>query len=404
MTEREMAEFDSRDTGSLSGIRVLDLSRLVAGNMITHMLADHGAEVIKIERPGVGDELRRFGHAGTWWKEYSRSKKSLTLNLKSDKGREILFCLARKCDVMTESSVPGTMERLGLAPEAFLEANPDLVILRVSGWGQTGPFSSRPGFGTLVEAYSGLAAMTGFDDKPPLLPPLALADMIAGLTGFGAISSALVAREQGRSRGQVIDLSLFEPLFNVLGPWVATYAATGYVPRRLGNRADVVAPRNAYRASDGKWLAMSASTQPMWEKLAHAIGRGDLIEEPRFLTNAARVQHADELDDVVGGFIGARTGKENLDFFASAGITVGPIHDPSELVTDDYVLGRGVIEDFPDADFGKLPMHAPFPRFSETPANIRAPAPEIGEHAEEILEWLGFDADSRKRLGEAGVV
>ncbi|MBD0864233.1 MAG: CoA transferase [Rhodobacteraceae bacterium] len=398
-----MADYIPSDKGALSGVRVLDLTRLAAGNMLSHMLADFGAEVIKVERPGCGDDLRRFGQVQSWWKEYARSKKSVTVNLKSDEGKELLLRLIDKADVLVENFVPGTLESWGLGPNTVLERQPDLIMVRLSGWGQTGPYSHKPGFGSLIEGLSGFAAMTGFPDRPPLLPPLALADMIAGISGAGAVSNALYARQTGKARGQVIDLSLFEPLFSVLGPWVAQYKATGKVPIREGNRSEVAAPRNVYVTADNKHLALSASMQSMWEKLATAIGRAELIKDPRYLTNADRVKHADYLDKIVGGFIAERTLSENITFFEAARITVGPIADPSELINHEYIRGRGVIEDYPDADMGTVPLHTPFPRFSKTPGTIRSPAPELGEHNEEVLTLLGLESANADWLKKAGM-
>ena len=398
-----MAEYRPNDSGPLDGVRVLDMTRLAAGNMLTHMLADFGAEVFKVERPGVGDDLRRFGKAQVWWKEYARSKKSVTIDLKTDAGKELLLRMIDVSDVLVENFVPGTLEKWGLGPEALLARRPDLVIVRLSGWGQTGPYAHKPGFGSLIEGLSGFAAMTGFPDRPPLLPPLALADMIAGITGFGAVSTALFAQARSRARGQVIDLSLFEPLFSVLGPWVANYVATGTVPQREGNRSEVAAPRNVYTTADGRFLALSASMQSMWEKLATAIGRAELIEDPRYLTNTDRVKHADALDEVIGGFIGARSLEENLAFFAEAGITGGPICDPSELLGHEYLRGRGVIEDYPDPELGAIPLHAPFPRLSETPGTVRAPAPDLGQHNAEMLGLLGLGEADAGWLKHAGM-
>ena len=271
--------------GPLAGHRVIDMTRLAAGNMMTHMLADFGAEVIKIERPEKGDDLRRFGEAEAWWKVYARSKKSLSLNFRSDEGREILLSLIRTADVLAENFIPGTMEKWDLGPDDLWKYNDRLIYARVSGWGQTGPYAQKPGFGSLIEGMSGFAAMTGWPDKPPLLPPLALADMVAGLAGFGGILAAAIARMKGETKGQVIDLSLFEPLFGILGPWAAIYEATGKTPARHGNSSEVAAPRNLYPTKDGKYLAMSASMQSMWEKLARAIGRADLIDHPDYATS-----------------------------------------------------------------------------------------------------------------------
>jgi len=399
-----MADYQPNETGALDDVRVVDMSRLAAGNMLTHMLADFGAEVIKIERPGVGDDLRRFGKAEVWWKEYARSKKSLSLNIGSDQGKELLLALIDTADVLVENFVPGTLEKWGLGPDVLMVRRPELIFVRVSGWGQTGPYANKPGFGTLIEGLSGLAAMTGFPDRPPLLPPLALADMVAGTVGFGAVTSALYARLNGKAAGQVIDLSLFEPLFSVLGPWVSNYAATGNVPQREGNRSEVASPRNVYITSDDRYLALSASMQSMWEKLAACIGYAELIDDPRYATNLDRVKHADGLDAIIGDFIAEKTLDENLAFFESAGVTVGPICDPSELIDHEYIRGRGVIEDYPDADLGTVPLHTPFPRFSETPGTVRAPAPEIGQHNDEFIAELGLSDKGEDWLRQAGVV
>jgi len=400
----EPKPFADGQSGPLSGLRVIDLTRLAAGNMLTHMLADFGADVIKIERPGIGDDLRRFGKHESWWKEYSRSKRSLTLNPRAPEGQEILLKLIETADVFVENFVPGTLEKWGIGPDVLTAQNPDLVIVRVSGWGQTGPNAQKPGFGSLIEGMSGFAAMTGYPDREPLLPPLALADMIAGLAGYGAVLAALRARDQGTARGQIVDLSLFEPLFSVLGPMATAYAIDGSVPKRSGNWGDVAAPRNVYACADGGYVAMSATMQSMWEKLAHAIGRSELIEDPRFLTNPDRVANRAELEAIVGAFFAKRTAAENLEFFEARGITVGPICDIADLMQHPYIQGRTVVETYGDPDHGALPMHAPFPRLSETPATVRAPAPRMGQHSDEVLRGVGLSDDQIAELRTKGIV
>lgn len=389
--------------GPLNGLRVVDMTRLAAGNMLTHMLADFGAEVIKIERPGVGDDLRRFGEAESWWKVYARSKRSLSLNFRSDEGREILEKLVATADILCENFVPGTMEKWGLGPDEMLAINPSLIFVRVSGWGQTGPYKHKPGFGSLIEGMSGFASMTGWPDKPPLLPPLALADMVAGLAGFGGVVSAVVARQNGMAKGQVIDLSLFEPLFGILGPWAAAYEATGKVPQRMGNASDVAAPRNLYPTKDGKHIAMSASMQSMWEKLADAIGRPELKRDPRFITSLARIENAVELDEIIAGVMKTRTLDENLAYYESKGVTVGPICDVSDLIDHPYIRGREVLLDYEYEGMTRLPMHQSFPRLSETPGSVRSPAPKLGQDNAEILTELGYDQAARQALSDRGV-
>ncbi len=396
--------YDSESQGPLHGFRVIDMTRLAAGNMMTHMLADFGAEVIKIERPGRGDDLRRFGTDESWWKVYARSKKSLSLDFSTADGREILLRLIKSADVLSENFLPGTLERWKLGPDELWELNPGLIIVRISGWGQTGPYAHKPGFGSLIEGMSGFAAMTGWEDRPPLLPPLALADMVAGITGFGGIQAALISRLRGDSRGQVIDLSLFEPLFAVLGPLAAEYETTGVVPRRTGNRGDVAAPRNVYPTSDGKHVAMSASMQSMWEKLAIAIDRPELIQDEKYATSASRVENAEELDDIIAEVMRSRTLEENLAYYETQGVTVGPILDIEDLIDHPYIRGRNVLEDFDDPDLSRLPMHHVFPRLSETPGVIRSPAPAIGQDNNEILESLGYDRADIDKLTQEGVI
>ena len=391
------------EKGPLCGLRVVDMTRLAAGNMMTHMLADFGADVIKIERPGRGDDLRRFGEAESWWKVYASSKRSMSLDFKSEDGREILERLVRTADILCENFVPGTMEKWGMGPEDLWAMNDRLIIVRVSGWGQTGPYKNKPGFGSLIEGMSGFAAMTGWDDKPPLLPPLALADMVAGLAGFGGVLSAVIARQNGLSKGQVVDLSLFEPLFGILGPWAAQYEATGKVPQRMGNASDVAAPRNLYPTRDGKHIAMSASMQSMWEKLADAIGRPELKHDPKFATSLARIENQTELDAIIAGVMQTRTLDENLAYFESQGVTVGPICDIADLVDHPYIRGREVLQDFDYEGMRRLPMHQSFPRLSETPGAVRAPAPKLGEHNGDILTELGYAPDQQDALAGKGI-
>ena len=400
----ETTPFSDGASSPLCGLRVLDLSRLAAGNMLTHMLADFGADVIKVDRPGVGDDLRRFGKHESWWKQYSRSKRSLSLNPRSEEGREILLKLVKTADVFIENFVPGTLEKWGIGPDVLMKTNPDLVIVRVSGWGQTGPYAHKPGFGSLIEGMSGFASMNGFADREPLLPPLALADMIAGIAGYGAVLAALRARDQGLARGQIVDLSLFEPLFSVLGPMATAFGIDGSIPKRSGNLGDVAAPRNVYKCSDGGYVAMSATMQSMWEKLAVAIEQPDLVKDPRFLTNPDQMENRAELDTIVGAFFVQRTVEENLKYFEEREITVGPICDISDLMAHPYIHGRQVVKNYTDPDHGSLPMHNPFPRLSETPGTVRGPAPERGQNSAEILSEVGLTQEQISLLRDNGVV
>ena len=391
--------------GPLDGVRVLDLSRLVAGNMLTQVLGDFGAEVIKVEPP-AGDTLRAWKTEGiaTNWKIFARSKKSLGLDLRHPDAKALLLALVPTAAIFVESFRPGTLEKMGLAPQRLFEANPRLVIVRISGWGQTGPYRNRPGFGTLVEGMSGFASMNGFADREPVLPPMYLADSVAGLYGASAVMIALREVETNGGAGQVIDLPLFDPLFAVLGPQAANYRLTGKVKERVGSGSTNSGPRNAYRTSDGLWVCLSASTQKMAERLFRSIGREDLVEDPRYRTNALRVRHREELDGVIGGFIAQRTQAENVRFFDEQEVTIGPIYDISQILQDPHVLERELIAEYPDADMGSLPMHHVVPRLSATPGSVRTPAPSLGEHNLALLGAIGVDAGRYAELLAAGAV
>jgi crotonobetainyl-CoA:carnitine CoA-transferase CaiB-like acyl-CoA transferase len=395
--------FDPRAQGPLDGVRVLDLSRLVAGNMLSLQLADFGADVVKVEPP-AGDPLRdwRDGGAPLYWKTYGRNKRSLVLNLREAAARDALLRLVARADVFIENYRPGTLEEMGLGPDVLLEKNPDVIIVRVSGFGQTGPYAPLPGFGTLVEAMSGLAARTGFADREPVLPPLALADMIAGLYGAFAVATALRARDKGAARGQVIDLTLLESMFSVLGPEAAIYRMTGTVRERTGSGSHISAPRNVYRCADGKYVAISGSTETMARRIFRAIGRADMIEDARFCTNSARVAHRPLVDAAVGGWFATRTRDQALALMRQAGVTAGPVYDIADAVADEHFRERGIIVEVEDAELGSLPMHDIVPRLSQTPGVWRRPAPALGEHTDAVLTEAGLDAEAIARMRREG--
>jgi len=372
--------------GPLQGLKIVDLSRLVAGNMLTLQLADFGADVIKIE-PRNGDTLRGFQSGGveSFWKVYARNKRSVCIDFRHAMAIEIVTELVRSADAMIESFRPGVLEEMGLGPEVLHAINPGLVIVRVSGWGQTGPFRKRPGFGTLVEGYSGFAAMNGFEDREPVLPPIFLGDMAAGLYGVGATMMALWEVRVNGGQGQVIDLSLFEPMLSILGPQAAAYRITGKVKTRTGSRSSTTAPRNVYRTSDGQWLCVSTSTATMARRLFCTIGRDDMNTDSRYSTTAARLEHVHEVDAIVGEYIGARTLEQNLEIFTQAEVTIGPVQDAAGLLTDHYVNEREAIVELDDDDLGTIPMHNIVPRLTGTPGQFRRRAPRKGEHNRECL-------------------
>jgi crotonobetainyl-CoA:carnitine CoA-transferase CaiB-like acyl-CoA transferase len=382
----------------LDGVRVLDVSRLLAGNILSVLLGDFGAEVVKVEPP-EGDPLRAWKHNGSslQWKTYGRNKRSVMLDLKSESAHEALLAIAAKSDVFIENFRPGTLEKMGLGPEVLHALNPDLIIVRISGFGQTGPYAHRPGFGTIVEAMSGLASQNGFADREPVLPPLGFADKITGVYGAMAVSMALLARDRGHAKGQVIDLSLLEPIVSLLGVEATIFAATGHTHERCGSASNTTSPRNVYRCGDGHYIAVSAPMQRMAERLFTAIGRPEMNADPRYATNTARVEHRQGVDDAIGGWFATRTLHEALKHMGDADVTAGPVNDIEDIVSDAHFREREVLVDIADRELGEVKVYNILPRFSDTPGVWRYPAPDLGEHTEEILEEVGFYPRASKK-------
>jgi crotonobetainyl-CoA:carnitine CoA-transferase CaiB-like acyl-CoA transferase len=405
MTIPERA-FEPEAACPLDGVRVIDLSRLVAGNAVSSQLADFGAEVIKIEDPGRGDPLRAWQTDGVsvHWKLYARNKKSVALTPRDPRGLSLLRDLIAGADVLIENFRPGTLERMGLAPRDLHAHNPRLIVVRVSGWGQDGPYKDRPGFGTLVESMSGYASRTGFADREPVLPPTALADMVAGLYGAIAVLVALRRVEVDGGAGQVIDLPLLDPLFSFIATEAPIYKLTGKVRPRTGSRSETTSPRNVFRTADGRYIGISASIQAMAERLFRAIGRADMIADPRFRTNTDRVRNAEACEAPIVDFIASRTLAENMAVFEAAEVTASPVYDIDQFLSDPHVGAREIVVDLPDTQVGRLVMHNVIPRLSETPGRLRRPAPELGEHTAEVLEELGIDRAALDALAKDGVV
>jgi len=398
-------------TGPLAGLTVLDLSTIVSGGTVTSMLADFGADVVKVEHPKGGDPLRTWGPfvAGqsVWWKVMSRNKKSVTLDLSRPRGRQMLLDLTTRADVLVENFRPGTLERWSLGPDDLHAANARLVILRVSGFGQTGPYRHRPGFGTVAEAMSGIVAISGFPDSPPLAPPMPLADEVAGLMGAFAVLAALRARDTNprRATGQVIDVSLYEPLFRMLVPHVTQFTALGIAARRSGNHFPDAAPRNLYETVDGGWIAISATSQRVFERLASAIGRPDLIEDPRFSDNPSRVRHSEALDAILAAWFRARPEAEALARLQESGAVAGPVYDIARILDDPHYAARNDIASVADPEAGELRMPGVVPKFSHPPGRLRWTGPPLGAHNVEIYGgWLRLDAADLDRLRSEGVI
>ncbi len=370
--------------------------------MLSLQLADFGAEVIKIEPPD-GDPLRAWVDGGQqlFWKTYSRNKLSVVLDLRRVNGMTALLRLIDTADVLIENYRPGTLEAMGLAPETLLARNPRLIVVRISGFGQTGPYAKQPGFGTLVEAMSGFASRTGFPDREPVLPPTALADMVAGLSGAMAVVTALLARERGAG-GQVIDLSLLEPIFSILGPEAAIYRQTGQIKQRLGNASNTSAPRNIYRCADGGYVALSGSIQAMAKRIFETIGQPGMITDPRFRTNTDRVRNRALVDAAVGGWFAERPRDEALALMQAAGVTAGPVYDIADAIADPHFRERDVLVEVEDRDVGSIPVHNIVPRLSGTPGVWRHPAPRLGEHTDALLAAVGYDPADIARLRADG--
>lgn len=393
----------------LEGIKVVDSATLFAGPMSACLLGDFGADVIKVEHPS-GDSLRTLGWhkdgVSLWWALVSRNKRCVTLKLSETRGQELMKEILRDADVYIENFRPGTLERWNLGPDVLHELNPGLVIVRTTGFGQTGPYSRLPGFGTLAESISGYAHINGWPDGPPTLPPFALADSIAALTGAFATMTALWWREQsGENRGQVIDLSIFEPMFWVLGPQALVYDQLGIVQSRTGNRAPFAAPRNAYRAKDGRWLGLSGSAQSIAERVMRIVGREDLIEQPWFRDHTGRLEHVDELDEVIQDWIGRHTTEEVLAAFAEHEGAIAPIYSIEDIFRDPQYAARETIATVQHPKLGPIRMQNVIPRLTLTPGRIKHPGAELREHNRDVfIGELGVSEDEFAELERLGVI
>ncbi|MDX3751374.1 CoA transferase [Streptomyces sp. AK08-02] len=377
----------------LAGLRVLDLATLFAGPLAATMLGDFGAEVIKIEHPVKPDPSRGHGPSkdgiGLWWKLLGRNKRTMTLDLSRPGGRTTLLRLAATADVVIENFRPGTLEKWDLGWPELSAANPRLVLARVTAFGQFGPYAHRPGFGTLAEAMSGFAAITGEPDAPPTLPPFGLADSIAGLATAYAVMTALSARER-TGEGQVVDMAIIEPILTVLGPQPLWYDQLGHVQPRTGNRSQNNAPRNTYRTADGTWVAVSTSAQSIAERVMRLVGRPELIDEPWFATGADRARHADVLDEAVGGWIGRHSHSEVVAAFEKAEAAVAPVQDVREVMTDPQYQALDTITTVDDPELGPIRMQNVLFRLSATPGAIRWAGRPHGADTASVLTELGL--------------
>jgi crotonobetainyl-CoA:carnitine CoA-transferase CaiB-like acyl-CoA transferase len=395
--------------GPLEGLTVIDASSIVAGPMAATVMGDYGAEVIKIEHPARGDALRNMGFkkdgVPLWWKMVSRNKKAVTLNLSSPEGRDIFLKIIAKSDVLIENFRPGTLEKWGLGFDALHAVNRGLVMLRVTGFGQTGPYAHRPGFGTVAEAMSGFAHITGAKDGPPTLPSMALADGIAGLFGAAAVMFALRWRDAGggKGEGQVIDLSLYEPLFYILGAQVSYFDQLGFIQQRSGNRGVMGgAPRNAYQTQDGRWVAFSSNAPAIVERIIRLLG---LEKDPRFSTLPEAYKNGNELDALLGKWIQGHDFQEVLSTFEEYEAAIGPVYNVADQFQDPHFLSRQDIVEILDSELGKIKMQGLVPRFSATPGAVEFAGPPKGAYNREVLrDWLGLGEERMKELKEKGVI
>ncbi|MFI5274994.1 MAG: CaiB/BaiF CoA transferase family protein [Ktedonobacterales bacterium] len=386
-------------TLALDGVRVLDIATMAAAPWAAAYLAELGADVVKVEMPGIGDHQRRWGTpkngTGLFWKSMGRNKRSITHNLSQPKGAAHFKRLAAEADVVIENFRPGTLERWGVGYEVLREINPRLVLLRVTGFGQCGPYSPRPGFGTLAESLTGFAYLTGQPDGPPTLPNAPLADGLAGITGAYAVMVALYWRDARGGSGQAIDLSLCEPLLRLMEPALMDYDQFGIARGRIGNRSDHVAPRNTYQCGDERWISISASAQSIFERLMDAIGRPELRTDPRFAVNSARVAHVTELDAIIGEWMRRHSRDDVLALLERAEVAVAPVYDIPDIFNDPHFAARQSFTPIEDPELGTMRLVNVVPRFSETPGRVRSTGPTLGQHNDEIYDQLGITADER---------
>ncbi|GAA1576778.1 CoA transferase [Dactylosporangium maewongense] len=393
---------------ALDGITVLDAATLVAGPLIATYLGEYGAEIIKIEQPGSGDPIRQWGSSkdgvNLMWKSLSRNKKSVSLNLRAQRGQEMLRQLAATADVLIVNTRPTTLRTWSLTYERLSAANPGLVMVHVTGYGAGGPYSDRPGFGTIGEAMSGFAHLTGEPDGPPTLPGLMLADCIAGVHGAFAVATALRYRER-TGNGQLIDLSLLEPIARFAEQATLTYDQLGVVPGREGNRWSISVPRNTYQTGDRQWIALSGSSPTIALRVYDAIGRPELKEDPEYADPSRRIQNRDAVDDLIARWVRARPLTEVLARFAATGVAAGPVYDAAQLMADPHLAARGTFVTVPDEDLDRVRVQAPVARMSRTPGQIRHLGRTVGADNTTVYgRLLGLTSQDLQQLRSQGLI
>jgi len=395
--------------GPLAGLRVLDIATMIAAPFSAALLADCGAEVIKVELPGQGDALRNVAPMAEgrslYWSVLGRNKRSITLDLRVPRGRELFLDLVRQSDAVLENFRPGTLERWGLGYDVLRETNPDIVLVRISGYGQDGPYRDKAGFGTPAAAIGGLTYITGFPDRPPLSVPIALADYLAGLFGALGAVMALLERERTRAGGQSVDVSLYESVFRLLEAVVPAYGKNGFVRERMGNRTGQSSPIGSYQTADGRYMVLSVSTERVWARMIEAMGHPEWGQDARYATNPARTAHANEVDALVAGWFGEHTAEEAQRILDEAGVPVSPIYSIVDIFGDPHYAAREDIIAPVDPVLGPVPMPAVLPRFSRTPGAVEHTGPILGEHNSYVFgDVLGLDDEERAALSADGVI
>ncbi len=393
----------------LRGIRVVDAATLAAGPMVATALGEFGAEVIKVEQPGSGDPLRTWGHmkdgVGLFWKSVGRNKQCVTLDLRNAEGQDLFHRLLAVSDVVVLNNRPSALVRWGLDYESVRATNPQIVMLHVSGYGSGGPASDRPGFGTLAEAMSGFAHVTGQPDGPPTLPPFFLADGVAAQSATYAVMMALYHRDVHGGGGQLVDVNLVEPLARLIETATLAYSHKGVVQGRTGNRLDASAPRNAYRTADGRWVALSSASLNIVKRLYRTVERPDLAGDPEYVDPVRRQDHADEIDAIVAAWVAARPFAEVMDRFEQAEVAAAPVYDAAQLLADEHLLARGTFVQVDDPDLGTMTVQAPVVRFSGLPGRIDFLGRAVGADNDAVFgELLGLDAGRRAELRAAGTI
>lgn len=392
----------------LQSVRVIDASTILAGPLCCQILGDFGADVIKVEHPTHGDAMRGHGPQKNgvplWWKEISRNKRTVGLNLGDRQGAEVFKRLAASAHVVVENFRPGTLERWGIGPDTLLEINPNLILVRLTGFGQVGPYAHRPGFGTLAEAMSGFAYLTGPADAPPTLPAFGLADSICGIAAASAALMALRACEVLGGPGQVIDMSILEPIMVAVGPSPTAYQQLGVVGTRHGNRSENNAPRNTYKTADDHWVAVSTSAQQIAERVMTMIGHPEVTKEPWFAAGRSRAEHADYLDKLLGDWVAERDRSTVLAEFERAGAAVAPVYSARDIVEDPHIRQTEMLVEVGDEDLGPLLMHNVMWRMSKTPGKIRFTGRELGADTEAVLKEIGYSPAQVDALRGHGVI